>query len=1142
MHNLSRQIRTMLFFSSKRIYRNTLGYLDHIKLMGLRVSISFFSFMILSVGYGQVFVINNGQDQTCSGAFLDSGGQGGSGYSNNENFTYVLCPDNPGDAISVNFITFGLSTLGTAPVDNLVIYDGNSITAPLIGTYTGTSLQGQVISASFANSSGCLTFVWNSNATGLGIFAGSITCYIPCAPPTATADMGQSIPALICQGESVDFDASASQAALGFNIVSYNWDFDDGTTTTTAGPFISHQFTDPGEYVVQLEVIDDNGCSSTNLTDLAIWVSTTPSFHGTSGDLVGCLGEELCLTGIVNGTLWSELPDANFGTGIYLPDNVGSCFTSALQFTQFAPGQTLTNINQLGQICLEMEHSFMGDLVISIISPTGQTVILHQQGGGSTFLGDANDGDGANPIPGTCWTYCFDPLAINGTWVDNSQSGATPNVVTVSQGSALAPGTYESLQPLSGLVGSQLNGAWTIEICDLWGSDNGFLCGWSIDFDPVLFPDLTEFTPEFGLGCDSTYWTGPNITNSSPNCNEICITPNMIGTYDYVFSATDDFGCTYDTTLQITITPGPVVEAGPNQTICNDSLQLSASILNLPPPPTPTYLYSWSPITGLSDPNISDPLIHSTTSTMYYVTAWEQGHPDCAHTDSLLIDIDPTIDPGEDTLAIVCASDPLFDLIDMLGGTPDPGGLWNDTLGNPVANTYDPSNQTDGIFIYTVTSILGCVGSAILEIEVLPLGHPMCCGIPDAGPDDISCDLSYTFNASAGNPNVGLWSGPAGAIFSDISDTNAVVTMDFGGTYMFYWIEDDNLTCLITDSVTITFSEQIYSNLTTTNPVCYNYCDGNVQAAAIGGNVVGSYTYNWSNGIAGISDNNATALCDGTYTVTVMDDNNCSVDTTFIINEPPPMTIDTIDVTNETCFGECDGQIEIIASTAIQYSFDGGNTFSQTNSIVDQCTSTWNVVVQDIDGCEALVTATIDGPPEVEAEFSHTPQPSNVIDPSVSFLNNSTGAISYIWDFAGLGTSIDYQPIFEFPNSGPGEYEVCLIASNINGCSDEFCQLVVVEDELLIYIPNSFTPNGDGTNDRFGPSFSIEVGEYNMLVFDRWGSIIFETNDPNDYWTGSYKNKSGNAVQEGAYAWRIRVKDINTGLNKELFGHVTLLK
>ena len=162
--------------------------------------------------------------------------------------------------------------------------------------------------------------------------------------------MGEAAPAHICQGESVTFNGSASTAAAGQSIASYTWVWGDGTSTTTAGPNTSHTFASEGGYVVQLYVTDNNGCSSVNRLDLEVLVGTTPNFNGTGGTLSGCVGEQICLSGQVNATTWNELPDIDFGDGVMLPDNVGECFISDLTFTQFPPGSTLANVNQLGQI------------------------------------------------------------------------------------------------------------------------------------------------------------------------------------------------------------------------------------------------------------------------------------------------------------------------------------------------------------------------------------------------------------------------------------------------------------------------------------------------------------------------------------------------------------------------------------------------------------------------------------------------------------------------------------------------------------------------------------------------------------------------------------------------------------------------
>ncbi|MFN6114281.1 MAG: PKD domain-containing protein, partial [Flavobacteriales bacterium] len=292
----------------------------------------------------------------CDGAIVDSGGEGGPGYGNNESHTATICPGIPGEGISLNFIMFNLSTAGPAPLDQLTVFDGDNTGAPVIGTYTGTELQGQIVFASATNPTGCLTLFFTSNANGTGTFAASITCYTPCIPPYAVAQMSEPAPALVCVGEDVTFDCSASTAAPGFNIVSRVWDFNDGSTAD--GTVVQHSFSEPGDYLVQLTLTDDNGCTNTNLVDLLVLVGTTPLFNGTTPSLTVCEGATVDLTGIVTPVMWTGIPEVDFGDGVYLPDNVGSTFTSQVSNTYFSPGATLTNVNDLLSICVDMEHSF----------------------------------------------------------------------------------------------------------------------------------------------------------------------------------------------------------------------------------------------------------------------------------------------------------------------------------------------------------------------------------------------------------------------------------------------------------------------------------------------------------------------------------------------------------------------------------------------------------------------------------------------------------------------------------------------------------------------------------------------------------------------------------------------------------------
>lgn len=512
---------------------------------------------VAAVAQAQEYYMSEPSVTACQGAFLDSGGNTGS-YGDNENFTTVICPDGGGPAISLQWIIFNLSTAGVAPLDQMSIYDGDNTSAPLIGTWSGSDNPG-IISASFGNPTGCLTVVFTSNGNGVGDFAAAMSCFQPCEPPLASATFGGSIPLLACQGEDITFNASASTAASGFNVVEYHWDFADGSMDSTSGAIVTHNFPTPAEYVVQVTVIDDNDCASTNLVDLQVLVSTTPLFNNTTGDTTICQGTSLTLNTDPFAVEWSALPESNLGNGIFLPDLQGVPFSTSLTFNNFSPGQTLTDVNDLLSVCVSMEHSYMGDLTIQITCPTGQTTFFHQQGGAGTYIGVPVDDE--SETPGECWDYCWSPTATNGTWVDNS-------------GGTLASGTYESVQPFSNLIGCPLNGIWTFTIVDLFAIDNGYICDWSIDFDPSLFPSLTTYTPDLGLGPDSSGWTGANFTANPNDPSTGTMFAADAGSFDYTYTVTDNFGCTYDTTITITVTPspqGPIFITG-DSLICEDGV------------------------------------------------------------------------------------------------------------------------------------------------------------------------------------------------------------------------------------------------------------------------------------------------------------------------------------------------------------------------------------------------------------------------------------------------------------------------------------------------------------------------------------------------------------------------------------------
>lgn len=1079
-------------------------------------------------------VITNGTVTTCAAALYDSGGTAATGYQNNEDFTYTICPDIPGNVIYLTFFVFDLDLTGPGAVDQLSIYDGDNTSATTLGTYTGDDLQNLIVSGTIFNTSGCLTLVFHSNTAGTGRFTASILCTTPCEYPQAAAVMSEASPAKVCVGEPITFDATGSQAAQGFGIAQYRWEFDDGTVDTTSGAVVQHAFQGDGEHLVQLYLTDDNGCHSLNLVDLQVLVSTTPSFALTTPDQSICFGATAELTGVGTPTTWTGLPEANLGGGVFLPDDVGLSFTSGLVFEQFDPGQTITSLSDITSICVDLEHTWMGDLVMQVICPNGSTTIFHQQGGSGVYLGAANDNDDdVNPVQGECWHYCWSPTATNGTWTENATTSTT--VAGTPPNDALNPGTYESEQPFSNLIGCPLNGEWLFQSTDLWAADNGFICAWEINFDPGIIPDITTYTPTIGADADSSYWTGP-FDVISANADVVSITPDAPGAYPFLYTVVDDFGCTYDTTITVTVDQPFTVQAGNDVVICNTAVQLQASAQG-----ASDLQWQWTPADGLSATDIPDPTVDVTSTTTFVVTANITGEPACTASDSVTVSLAPDVDPGTDTVITVCMTSAPFLLSDMLGGTPNAGGTWTDANGNIVPDTFDPMTDAAAVFTYTITTPQGCVGTSTLGIALLPLDHPACCGLVDAGPDTTLCVLSHQLHATTGNTGVGQWSGPADVAFNDPEDPQTTVTATTSGLHRLYWIEDDGASCYLIDSVDVLFTRPLELALTTTDAICFAACDGTATANVTGGNIGTAFNYTWSSGNNSLGE--ATALCAGEHTVLVADTNGCAVEAAFLIGEPPLLTIDSVTWTPPTCHGDCDATLVIHDAEAVNYRFTSTASFAAPNVLTDACAGAYELAIRDAAGCIGTLAFLGTEPPAVHADFLYTPERSVVESPTVQFIDASDHAVGHSWNIADLASFNTSDPVFTFPNKVPGTYEVCLTVWDANACTDSICRPVTIHDVLYIHVPNAFTPDGDGTNDDWGTTYNIpDLRNFALRVYDRWGEEVFAASDPNVHWNGTMGNGNGDVLKTDVYVYRLVYQVASTGRTAEQRGHVTLLK
>ncbi|MFM7595353.1 MAG: PKD-like domain-containing protein [Flavobacteriales bacterium] len=176
------------------------------------------------------------------------------------------------------------------------------------------------------------------------------------------------------------------------------------------------------------------------------------------------------------------------------------------------------------------------------------------------------------------------------------------------------------------------------------------------------------------------------------------------------------------------------------------------------------------------------------------------------------------------------------------------------------------------------------------------------------------------------------------------------------------------------------------------------------------------------------------------------------------------------------------------------------------------------------------------------AAISASPLEVSSLNPEVQFYNYSQNAISYTWVMGDGTLSYDDNPTYTFANWA-ADYNVMLTAYNEIGCIDTASISINVYEDLIVYTPNSFTPNDDEENQLFYPvlaqGFKKDFIEF--YIYNRWGELVFESHDPNIGWDGSYGN-SGRDCQIGTYTWILKVKSLYDQDVKEFTGHVNLIK
>ncbi len=444
---------------------------------------------------------------------------------------------------------------------------------------------------------------------------------------------------------------------------------------------------------------------------------------------------------------------------------------------------------------------------------------------------------------------------------------------------------------------------------------------------------------------------------------------------------------------------------------------------------------------------------------------------------------------------------------------------WNNGLGNGNSVLASPSTST--LYTVTGTDANGCSGTDDVLVTVVALPTV------NAGQDQLICEGDATsISAIATAPFI--WNNGVvdGINFTPLQTTTYTVTAtDVNG-------------CSASDEVTIVVSPLPVVDAGADQETCTG---GTVVLTASGT----ASTYSWSNGVQnGIPFSPAATT---TYQVTGTNVAGCfATDEVKVTVSTAPALQFTATPTSGCAPQVCNFVCTTIGITNVQWNFgdsspNGSGISTQHLYASGGCFDI--TLTAQFGSCVLTETVyhfiCLDNQPV--AAFTPSQGIITEDDASVTFINSSNGAVQYSWNFGDGSTTSAEEPIHHYVFQEGQTYVVLLIATSEQGCVDTARTIIQAQNQLVFYVPNSFTPDGDEYNNVFQPIFTsgFDATDFQLLIFNRWGEIIFESNDAYFPWDGTYHNE---LVQEGTYTWTIEFKMLETDERKVLRGHVNVLR
>ena len=632
----------------------------------------------------------------------------------------------------------------------------------------------------------------------------------------------------------------------------------------------------------------------------------------------------------------------------------------------------------------------------------------------------------------------------------------------------------------------------------------------SIDGNKPICPGKSVVLTAKSASAIKTYLWSPATGLDSTTTPSVTASPLV--TTKYILTVTDANGCVAKDSITLVVDPPPTVAISNDTIVCqNTSVNLTASGGNS---------YNWAPATGLNVTNAASVIASPATTTQYTVTVTTVNG--CVAKDSVEITVNtfPAVQLSSDTTICITA----HAVLSASGGTTY---SWSPATGLNVTNAASVIASPATTTQYTVAvGSNGCVSYDSVLVTVMNCsfntvvtGGNVCigdCFVLSAAVTGGEAPYSYVWQP-------GGLTGDSVKVCPTVATTYTVIITDKNGDK-----GQGTGTVKVVPVPTVTATSQ-------------SVCKGDAATLTASG----ALNYKWSTG-SNTAAITVSPVVNTTYTVTGTTLEGCSdtaVASVFIKQKPVvlftpdtagciPLTVkfknhSTDMLANATCSWDFGNGVKVQGCVPGTVTYTTAGTFPVSLTVSN-------------DGCSVTSSRpAVTVYPVPTATFTADPPKTDLYNPSIVFTKTSNDNNENAWSFGDGQTATNNIPEYKHTYEEEGTYRVCLNVTASNKCTAEHCLEVAVSPAWSFYIPNAFTPDGDGLNSVFGAK-AKNISDYHLMIFDRWGSLIFESTNLSDGWNGRINN-GAETVKEDVYVYKVNFRD---GANKlrEYIGSVTLLK